>query len=451
MNASDETRGTGGPISRTAAYRLGRSMLGTVPIVLAGTMAVTMGATGQLAADHVQPHTKRPEASPAPATTIDLSAIYRSRQTATLTADNTTADVTTDAVLETASTAPTTYTVVAGDTVASIAGRYGLSTASVLALNGLSWKSTIYPGQTLHLTSARATAAAAASVTKPHASTTGTYTIVRGDTLSSIAARHGVSTQALLDANGLGWSSIIYPGQKLRMPGASTSAPAPSSSAPSKAAAPATTTAGSSKAGSTKYTIRTGDTLSSIAKAHATTVDRLLAANGLSWSSTIYAGKQLTIPGAATTATASVGGTSTVPVSPNTLSAAQRSNALTIIRVGRALGVSDYGIVVALSAAAQESGLENLSSGDRDSVGLFQQRPSQGWGSKAQLLNTTYAAELFYGGSRNPNAGVTRGLLDIRGWSSMTVTQAAQAVQNSAYPTAYAKWEKPARLWLATL
>lgn len=446
MNTSDDRHDSAAPVSRTAAYRLGRSMLGTVPIVLAGTMAVTMGATGPLAAvDHAPEPVRQPGVSPAPPTTIDLTAIYRSRQALTLTAD-----VTTDASIETASTAPTTYTVVAGDTVASIAGRYGLSTASVLALNGLSWKSTIYPGQTLHLTSARVTAAAATHDTATVGATSASiYTIQRGDTLSSIATKHHVTTQALLTANGLGWSSIIYPGQRLRVPGSATSTPAPAPAA--KPTAAPTAHVATHTSGGSKYTIRTGDTLSSIAKAHSTTVERLLAANGLSWSSTIYAGKTLVIPGAAVTSAASVGTPTSVPVSPSTLSAAQRANALTIIRVGRSLGVSDYGIVVALSAAAQESGLENLTSGDRDSVGLFQQRPSQGWGSRAQLLNTTRAAELFYGGSKNPNAGVTRGLLDIRGWSAMTVTQAAQAVQNSAYPTAYAKWEKPARLWLATL
>jgi hypothetical protein len=128
-----------------------------------------------------------------------------------------------------------------------------------------------------------------------------------------------------------------------------------------------------------------------------------------------------------------------------------KTNAQTIISVGKNLGVPSYGIIVALAAAAQESGLIDLSSGDRDSVGLFQQRPSTGWGTKAQLLNTTYAAELFYGGPSNPNKGVTRGLLDIPGWQSMSVTQAAQAVQISATPTAYAKWETSARAWFAQL
>src|SRR5690606_9623698 len=120
-------------------------------------------------------------------------------------------------------------------------------------------------------------------------------------------------------------------------------------------------------------------------------------------------------------------------------------NARTIVSVGRSLGVSDYGIVIALATAAQESTLRNLTWGDLDSVGLFQQRPSAGWGSVHELTTPDHAARLFYGGPGNPNAGNTRGLLDIPGWQSMSVTQAAQAVQISAFPDAYAKWETSAR------
>jgi hypothetical protein len=82
---------------------------------------------------------------------------------------------------------------------------------------------------------------------------------------------------------------------------------------------------------------------------------------------------------------------------------------------------------------------------------LFQQRPSAGWGTPEQVLDPVRASQAFFGGEGNPNPGVTRGLLDIPGWESMTVTQAAQAVQISAYPDHYAKWEAPARTWLAQL
>ena len=95
--------------------------------------------------------------------------------------------------------------------------------------------------------------------------------------------------------------------------------------------------------------------------------------------------------------------------------------------------------------------MRNVRYGDRDSLGLFQQRPSTGWGTPDQILDPRFAATAFYGGPHNPNAGRTRGLLDIPGWTSMTVTQAAQAVQISAYPDAYAKWEASARAWLAQL
>ena len=116
-------------------------------------------------------------------------------------------------------------------------------------------------------------------------------------------------------------------------------------------------------------------------------------------------------------------------------------------QVGRSLGVSDYGIVIALATAMQESSLRNLSWGGRDSVGLFQQRPSTGWGTVEELTDPAHAAYLFFEG----RSGYTRGLLDISGWESMPLTQAAQRVQISAYPDAYAKWESSAWQWLAEL
>jgi hypothetical protein len=116
------------------------------------------------------------------------------------------------------------------------------------------------------------------------------------------------------------------------------------------------------------------------------------------------------------------------------------------VQVGRSLGVSDYGIAIALATAMQESSLRNLSWGDRDSVGLFQQRPSTGWGTVEELTDPARAAQLFFEG----RSGV-RGLLDISGWESMSLTQAAQRVQISAYPDAYAKWESSAWEWLAEL
>jgi LysM repeat protein len=193
----------------------------------------------------------------------------------------------------------------------------------------------------------------------------------------------------------------------------------------------------------TIYTIVTGDTLSGIAQRFGVTTQSLLDANGLSGSSLIFPGDRVTVPGAS--APASVGGNVT-PMNDE-----MRANAAVIVQVGQELGVPDYGIVIALATAMQESTLRNLNWGDRDSVGLFQQRPSSGWGTVEQLTTPAHAARLFYGGPSNPNRGYTRGLLDIRDWQALPLTQAAQAVQISAYPDHYAKWEASAWAWFAEL
>ncbi|MEV4493527.1 hypothetical protein AB0K04_25855 [Micromonospora coxensis] len=111
------------------------------------------------------------------------------------------------------------------------------------------------------------------------------------------------------------------------------------------------------------------------------------------------------------------------------LDADQMANAATIAAIGIQREMPERAVVVALATAYQESGLRNLSHGDRDSLGLFQQRPSQGWGTPAQIQDQRYAANRFYAA-----------LKKVRGWEKMRVTDAAQAVQRSAYPTAYQKW-----------
>jgi hypothetical protein len=112
----------------------------------------------------------------------------------------------------------------------------------------------------------------------------------------------------------------------------------------------------------------------------------------------------------------------------------QAENATTITAVARQLGLPDHAVTVALAAALQESRLHNLHYGDRDSLGLFQQRPSQGWGTPAQLLDPEYAARAFF-----------EALAKVPGWETLSVTTAAQAVQHSGAPDAYATWEPLAR------
>ncbi|PZE54014.1 C40 family peptidase [Curtobacterium sp. MCLR17_044] len=120
----------------------------------------------------------------------------------------------------------------------------------------------------------------------------------------------------------------------------------------------------------------------------------------------------------------------------------QRGNAGTIIAVGRGLNVPSRGIQVALMTALQESGLRNLDHGDRDSVGIFQQRAN--WGSLEERQDPTYEAKAFYGGPLGPNHGTPKGLLDVANWQELSLNDAAQAVQISGFPKAYAKWETAA-------
>jgi hypothetical protein len=117
-----------------------------------------------------------------------------------------------------------------------------------------------------------------------------------------------------------------------------------------------------------------------------------------------------------------------------TLSLEQAANATTIAAVGKRLGMPDHAVTIALAAALEESGLLNLAHGDRDSLGLFQQRPSQGWGTPAEVMTPHYAAAAFY-----------EHLARVPAWQSLPITVAAQSVQHSATPGAYAATENAAR------
>ena len=136
---------------------------------------------------------------------------------------------------------------------------------------------------------------------------------------------------------------------------------------------------------------------------------------------------------------------------PTSLKPRQAANAAAIIAVGKDLDVPPRGWVVAIATAMQEARLLNLASranpdslnyphddvaaGDHDSVGIMQQRDA--WAPMETRMNVSASAKLFYTGGQ---AG-QRGLLDIKGWESMSIAQAAQAVQVSAFPDAYAQWE----------
>lgn len=115
------------------------------------------------------------------------------------------------------------------------------------------------------------------------------------------------------------------------------------------------------------------------------------------------------------------------------LDSEQLRNAQIIASVGKSMGASTRDIIISFMTAMQESGLRNLNYGDRDSLGLFQQRPSMGWGTPAQVTNPEYAARKFF-----------EGLLKVENRGSLPLTLAADAVQRSAFPYAYANWQSMA-------
>ncbi len=118
----------------------------------------------------------------------------------------------------------------------------------------------------------------------------------------------------------------------------------------------------------------------------------------------------------------------------------QAQNAAIITSVAQQRQLPHQAVVVAIAVAMQESRLRNLDHGDRDSLGLFQQRPSQGWGTAAQVQDPIYAAGAFYSH-----------LVKVKNWQNLAVTVAGQDVQHSGRPTAYAQWEPRARAITAAL
>ncbi len=159
------------------------------------------------------------------------------------------------------------HIVQAGETLSSIAARYGTTPQAIAAANNLANANYIYAGQRLTIPSGGGAAASG-----------GTHTVGRGETLSSIAARYGTTVAALVRANGLASANMIYVGQRLTIAGGGAAG-----------------SAGSSQSGSV-YTVRSGDTLAAIAARYGTTAWAIASANGLSNANYIYPGQQLKIP-----------------------------------------------------------------------------------------------------------------------------------------------------------
>ena len=302
------------------------------------------------------------------------------------------------------SAVPAVYTIARGDTISAIAGRYGLDTFAVLKLNNLQANTIIYPGQKIKLTGSSAAPAApkpsapAKSTPTTPASGGSVYVVKSGDTLSAIATRHGVGLSEIFKWNGLGMSSVIYPGQKVKVGGGS-STPAPS--APVTAAAPKPSAPAPASSGS--YTIKAGDTLSGIAARNGVRLSDVLSANRLTMSSIIYPGQKLVIPGASTIAPASSTPATTTPLVPSTflgfsypaavVSSANQNKALLnaspvptrqqmksiVADTARRMGVDAS---LALAFAFQESGFDQRAVSPANAIGTMQVIPSSGeWAS----------------------------------------------------------------------
>jgi LysM repeat protein len=177
----------------------------TLPVAVASAVAVTLGIVQPAAA---APQTVKRQPKPNALSGAPAAGAVRAGVAANL---------------------PAEVTVLEGDTVSDIAARHGLSTAEVLAENGLSWSSLIFPGQRLALPGGAAAASTAPAVPRPEIER---HVVEAGDTVGGIAAAHGLDVDVVLSANGLSRASLIFPGQAIVLPGPGAEATPPANSPP---------------------------------------------------------------------------------------------------------------------------------------------------------------------------------------------------------------------------
>ena len=310
------------------------------------------------------------------------------------------------------------YVVKQGDSLYTIAQRHHTTVSALVERNALpNGGRLIHPGQKLLVPGGTDTGSAAPTAKTASTATTTTYTVRGGDTLIGIAGRHGTTARALAALNGLDLSKHIHPGQKLRVP-TSGSAAAKAASA-SATAAPAPSAAPAPKATTTAYTVRSGDTLSGIAKRHGTTARAIASLNGISLTTHIHPGQKLKIPAAgagaqaAKAASSSRTASSAKPAVPQpematpfnsggysakhfpstTVAAAKKNHALLATmpvptreqaKAMVAATASRHGVdpALALAISYQESGWNHRSVSVANAIGIMQVIPSSGdWAS----------------------------------------------------------------------
>ncbi len=188
------------------------------------------------------------------------------------------------ATVATAQAQQRTHVVRPGETLWGIARQYGLTVEQIAAANGITNPSRIFAGQVLTIPGAGATPGPG----------TGSYTVVRGDTLSAIARRFGTTVDTLVRLNGLTNPNLLFVGQVLVLPGQATTAPPPTTPGQTTptTTTPVTTTP---QPGPLTHTVQRGETLSQIALRYGTTYQQIALLNGLSNPNLIYAGQVLVI------------------------------------------------------------------------------------------------------------------------------------------------------------
>lgn len=293
-------------------------------------------------------------------------------------------------------TAPkATYRVVPGDTLSTIAKKFGVDLADLVRTNRIANPHVIYPGQVLQIAAPASTAGKTPAAPKPSApkpSTAATYTVKAGDTLSGIAAKHRTTVAALAKANAITNPNRIFPGQTLRL---SAGASAPVNAAPAK---PAPAKPAPAKAAT--YTVKAGDTLSAIAVRHQMSLGELTRVNNISSRTIIYPGQRLKV---------TTGGSQTVSPTPqqnlvpdtflgykypdhvvaaanenkallNSLPVPSRDEMRQIVRqTANQMGVDPS---LALAVAMQESGFNQRAVSPANAIGTMQVIPSSGqWAS----------------------------------------------------------------------
>lgn len=195
---------------------------------------------------------------------------------------------------------PAVYVVKSGDSLSGIASKLKVKLNDLLAANGITITSVILPGQQLQVPGAGGTGGSGGT-----GATGGTYTVKAGDSLSAIAQRHKVSLSSLLSVNGMTATSLIVPGQALKLPAGAV---------PPVASQPTTGQTPAAPASATSYVVKAGDSLSAIAQRHGVSLTSLLAANSMTVKSLILPGQTLVLPsGAAAPAAAPTPATPAAP------------------------------------------------------------------------------------------------------------------------------------------